>query len=217
MNTIDYKISFCTVCMNRSHHLKQTLPLNIFDNQSYKYLQFVILDYNSSDDLEQYVKTEMADYLDDGRLAYYKTSAPAYFNRSHSRNLVVKLAKGDVVVNLDADNYTGKNFAAYINREFNKTENIFLSAVGSATGNKQDVLGRICLKKADFFKIKGYDERMVYYGFEDYDLINRLEFSGLTNVPISNAGDYLTAIAHPDKERLSNEYVTANSQFGVGA
>ncbi|WP_158563357.1 hypothetical protein [Chitinophaga silvatica] len=43
------KISFCTVCMGRLHHLRQTLLQNIADNTTYDNLEFVILDCNSED------------------------------------------------------------------------------------------------------------------------------------------------------------------------
>ena len=50
------KISFCTVCMNRLHHLKMTLQKNISDNRDYSNLEFIILDYNSSDGLGEYIR-----------------------------------------------------------------------------------------------------------------------------------------------------------------
>ena len=33
--TKGYKISFCTTCMDRLYNLKETLPKNIEDNESY--------------------------------------------------------------------------------------------------------------------------------------------------------------------------------------
>ena len=100
---MDYKISFCTVCMNRLYHLKQTLPRSIKDNMDYPNVEFVLLDYNSEDGLENWVNTEMSDYIDSGVLVYYKTEEPEHFHRSHSRNVMFKLASGDILINLDAD------------------------------------------------------------------------------------------------------------------
>ncbi len=197
--------------MNRLHHLKQTLATNIIDNEHYEALEFVLLDYNSTDGLSEYISENFEKYLGNGRLIYYKTCTPKYFNRSHSRNLVFRLASGDLICNIDADNYTGKGFATYINNEFKKRESIFLTPLGTlGTNNKKDVLGRICLKKKDFYNIRGYDERMINYGFEDNDFANRLEVSGLTRMPISGNGEYLKAISHDERERLSNESVLGN-------
>src|SRR6187402_102950 len=98
------RISFCTVCMNRIEHLKQTLPKNIEDNIAYGNLEFLLLDYNSKDGLEEWVESEMKEYIDKGILHYYKTTEPEYFHRSHSRNMIIKKATGDIVCNIDADN-----------------------------------------------------------------------------------------------------------------
>lgn len=211
MSSEKYKISFCIVCMNRLYHLKQTLPINILDNEDYEALEFVLLDYNSTDGLGGYISENFGKYLENGRLVYYKTSTPKYFNRSHSRNLVFRLASGDLICNIDADNYTGKNFATYVNSEFQKRANIFLTPLEtSGTNSKKDVLGRICIRNKDFYSIRGYDERMINYGFEDNDFANRLEISGLTRVSILGNGEYLKAISHDEKERLSNESVSGD-------
>ena len=80
----NYKISFCTTCMDRLHNLKETLPKNIKDNEEDDDLEFVILDYNSSDGLEEWVKNNMMEYIDSGRLVFYRTEEPKYFDMSHS-------------------------------------------------------------------------------------------------------------------------------------
>ena len=50
------KISFCTVCMNRLQYLMQTLPVNIAGNIDYPNLEFVVLNYNSKDDMENWIR-----------------------------------------------------------------------------------------------------------------------------------------------------------------
>jgi glycosyltransferase involved in cell wall biosynthesis len=204
------KISFCTVCMNRLQHLKQTLQANIDDNKDYENLEFVLLDYNSTDGLEDYIRDHMAGYINSGKLVYYKTLSHQYFNRSHSRNVAFRLATGDVICNIDADNFTGKSFAAYVNSEFNAADNIFLSVFNNDLLNKTDVLGRICVRRNDFDDVTGYDERMVNYGFEDYDLVNRLELSGLTKTAIKGNPEFFKMIGHERSARVENEYLANN-------
>lgn len=208
MNVKTYKISFCIVCMNRLHHLEQTLLTNILDNEDYPDVEFVLLDYNSSDQLENFVRTSLQQYIDNGTLIYYRTSGPLYFNRSHSRNLAFKLASGDLICNIDADNYTGKHFASYLNDEFNKEDGMFLTVIGQLF--KKDVLGRICVRREDFYKIRGYDEKMSNYGFEDYDFVNRLEMAGVKKRLFQNNESFFMAIPHDQEERLSNEFVSKN-------
>lgn len=200
------KISFCTVCRNRLHHLKKTLPQNIADNKDYDEVEFIVLDYNSSDELEEFIETNMQEHIISGKLIYYKTTQPSFFHRSHSRNLSFKLATGDIVCNIDADNYTGKSFAAFINQSFEENSEICLNTTEPEQGlvNK-DVLGRICVLKKDFLAIRGFDESMHNYGYEDFDLVNRLKLSGIRSLCIKDMV-YLHAISHSDKERISEEH-----------
>ncbi|RYY36114.1 MAG: glycosyltransferase family 2 protein [Sphingobacteriaceae bacterium] len=207
----NFKISFCTVCMNRLHHIKQTLPANIADNEGYDNVEFVLLDYNSTDGLEDYIKAEMQEFINAGKLIYFKTTTPQYFNRSHSRNLACKLATGDIICNIDADNFTGNSFAAYINHQFSSNANVFICVFDNPGHiHKTDVLGRICVKKTDFMAIKGYDERMESYGFEDYDLVNRLKMHGLKSLPFADDDDFFKTVKHQNIDRLSNEFMINN-------
>ena len=110
------RISICTTVMNRLKDLKLTLPKNMADNADYPNLEFVVLDYNSTDGLGEWIKTEMMEYIKSGRLTYARISEPKYFYMAHSRNLAFKIASGEIVNNLDADNFCQKGFAYYINR-----------------------------------------------------------------------------------------------------
>jgi hypothetical protein len=204
-NTI--RISFCIVCMNRLHHLQQTFIKNIHDNQDYPDLEFVLLDYNSRDGMDLWVKENLQEYIADGRLTYYKTFEPQVFSHSHSKNLAFRLAGGDIVCNINADHYTGKGFGRYVNDSFNIDPNIVLTTIDSHKTTKnyhpsKDVFGKVCVKKSDFLKIKGYDEQMNNYGFEDYDFVNRLEMSTVKRTFIDDFS-FLEFIHHDDEERYS--------------
>ncbi|EDP96132.1 glycosyltransferase family A protein [Kordia algicida OT-1] len=193
------KISFCTVSMNRLYHLKETLVRNIEDNIDYENIEFVLLDYNSNDDIKSWVTNDLKVYLDMGILKFYSTNIPETFHRSHSRNVVMKLATGDIICNLDADNYLGKDFAYFINYQFSFSGNIFLTSA-FADGST----GRVCVKKDDFLAVKGYDERMSGWGFEDDDLYNRLTMSGLKNVKFNNS-EFVEFIWHDVEESFEND------------
>lgn len=198
----DLKVSFCTTCMNRLHHLKHTLVKNILDNKNYQNLEFILLDYNSSDGLYEYAKRNFSSFIDSGILTYYRTDQPSGYNMSHSRNMVFKLATGNIVCNIDADNFTGLGFASYVNQSFAKHDGVFLTT-HNISGVKNDVLGRICVKKEDFLAINGYDERMLHYGFDDIDFANRLEAIGLCKIQIDSP-HFLSAIEHSNSERMNN-------------
>ncbi len=188
--------------MNRLEYLRKTLPKNIEDNLGYRNIEFLLLNYNSKDNLDDWVNSEMKEYLDSGILKYYKTVKPKYFLMSHSKNVIAKKANGDIICNVDADNFIGDGFAFHINKAFQNNPNIVL-VVDKEKGSK-DCFGRICIWRDDFLKIKGYDESMKGYGFEDFDLRNRLSFLGRKEVFIRNKR-FLNALEHDDFSRLENE------------
>ena len=68
--TRQFTISFCTTCMGRIHDLAQTLPQNMADNADYPALEFVLLDYNSRDGLEPWVREQLLPHIESGRLVY---------------------------------------------------------------------------------------------------------------------------------------------------
>ncbi|MDL2265272.1 glycosyltransferase family 2 protein [Parabacteroides sp. OttesenSCG-928-G21] len=199
------KIAFCITCMNRLFHIQKTLLNNIEDNFLPEDVEFILLDYNSTDGLEDWVKT-LREYIDKNILTYYKATTPQYYNRSHSRNMVFRLANSEIVCNLDADNYLGKGFADYIIKEFkNSKERIFITPILK----NRDVFGRFCAYRDDFMHIKGYNESLSGYGMEDIDLFDRLFKSGLQRRTFINP-NYYKVIQHSDKERVSQEYCYKN-------
>ncbi|MCW3462593.1 glycosyltransferase family A protein [Chitinophaga nivalis] len=197
------KISFCTVCMNRAMHLKETLPRNIHDNRDYNNIEFVLLDYGSKDDLYSWAQDNLRAYIDAGILTYFSTKDPQYFHMSHSKNMAFRLATGDIICSVDADNFTGAGFATYVNEMFNKDTAIFLAPPRIGPDKKWwDVQGRLCLRKDDFYYNRGYDEQVTDYGYEDQDLKSRLEQYGRRRTCIHNPA-YLQAIRHDDHMRIA--------------
>lgn len=203
-------LSLCTVCKNRASHYKQTILKNIRDNEANGNVEFLLLDYNSDDDLEEWVKANLGTYIESGLLSYYKTFDPQYFHRSHSRNMAFRLAKGNLICNVDADNYIGPGFADYLINEFSNDKGIFLCTGGEGDGIACcDIGGRICVTVDDFNAIGGYDEKMCNYGFEDYDLIYRLEMNQVRKKLIRNES-YLSVIQHEITERVTEEFAYKN-------
>lgn len=191
------KISFCIICMNRTLHLKETLPNNIMVNAGYDNLEIILLDYNSSDDMEEWAKNNLAGFIAKKRITYYKTFQPVVFSHSHSKNLAFKLAEGDIVGNINADNFVGSGFADYINSIFRKYDNVFMSP-NFQMGFGSGTAGTVCVRKKDFLNIGGFDETMLIYGWEDVDFNNRLQYAGIKKIPINDT-NILKCIDHEEK------------------
>lgn len=202
------KISFCIVCMNRLHQLKQTLPENLKIYKENKNIEFVLLDYNSNDGLEDWIKSELKTHLITGRLIYLKTPDPTIFSHSHSKNMALKSAKGEIICSVNADHFIGLNFDQYLINLFKKFPRSFISPYVPEGSNlkyipPRDVVGKICLKKEDFMKLHGFDERFKGYGFEDVDFVKRLECSGLKRIVLDNQ-KFLQFVKNSEDERFVN-------------
>lgn len=123
---------------------------------------------------------------------------------SHSKNMAFRLATGDVLISVDADNYTGPGFAHYVNRWFHRDGQLFLAPPWTDAGRKWwDVQGRLCLRAAHFTQFRGYDESITDYGFEDQDLKQRMMQAGIRKTVIRNT-QYLSAIQHTDALRVES-------------
>ncbi|SMG41835.1 N-terminal domain of galactosyltransferase [Marivirga sericea] len=196
-----YKVSFCITCMNRLFHLKNTLEKNILDNRTYKNLEFIVINYNSKDHLDKWMKQHMLKYIESGIVKYYKTDDPSSFHASKAKNLSHLLAEGDIVCNLDGDNFTGKDFAFYINYMFNKyEEDLFLHFTKKPFWGTE---GRMALSKENFLKLGGYDEDLLPIGHEDHDLMNRAKASGFKYLKIE-IENFLRYLSNTEKEKAEN-------------
>lgn len=176
----DYRISLCTTCMGRLGDLSRTLPVNLELNRSYDNVEFVILDYNSRDGLGEWVRRNFAREIDLGRVVYLRTDEPRYFQMAHSRNVAFLAASGDIVCNVDADNFTWDHtqgvvhehescFAEYINLLANQAGQRAMFSKG-----KRMLRGRLGFFKEEFIhELGGYDEDLQGYGHDDHDLLRR--------------------------------------------
>ena len=196
--TKNYKISICTNCMNRIEDVKRTLPKNIADNSDYPNVEFVLLNYNSRDGLDEWVRDNMLDYIRGGVLKYYKTTDPEYYSMTHSRNISFSLASGDIVNNVDADHFTNKGFATCINLLANQKhrKTVFVKS-------RQKNRGRLGFFKKDFMWLGGYNEEIEGYGFDDEDLLARAYHCGLSIMKFG--GKYMT-ITDDHRRHLMNNY-----------
>ncbi len=195
-------VSICTPCMGRVHHLEETLPRNLADNADYPDLEFVLVDYASPDGFEAWAREELRGQLASGRIAYYRTGEPTSYSMSHALNMACRLARGDILCCVDADNFTGEGYARYVAEVFAGAQDVYLIADQERFAEHRDLFGRVCLRSRDFLAVGGYDEGLHDYGYCDLDLYTRLEHYGLRPAKIGDER-YLGYIRHPDIERVA--------------
>jgi hypothetical protein len=104
------------------------LPQNIKNNPEPNVV-FVLLDYCSQDDLADYIYSTHAKELFSGKLVFYRYMAQHEFRMAHAKNMAHRLGileGADILVNLDADNYTGPGFAKYIAETLGNDSDAFM-------------------------------------------------------------------------------------------
>jgi hypothetical protein len=200
-------IAFCTTCRGRLQHLRETLPRNISDNLDYPYLKHIVLDYNSRDGLSDYLKTCHRADIESGRLVVYSFPSARHFQMAHAKNMAHRLGMiegAGVLVNLDADNFTGPGFAGYIAGKISENSLRFLWANRNQPAESRypkGCNGRIVVTSAAFVKTGGYDEsKYNKWGPDDKDFHCRVRRLGYDACEIPRK--YLNVILHTDKMRF---------------
>lgn len=167
-------ISFCITCKNRFRQIKRTLPRNLKDNYNHKsIIDFVLIDFNSSDGLKEWILTNFKKELKLKYLKYFYTNELVHWHASIAKNTAHLYASGEILVNLDCDNYTGRNGGYFLLNCFNNYP--YPIVIHQFSGDPYDgSYGRISVRRDDFYKIGGYNERFAPMGYQDADLITRL-------------------------------------------
>lgn len=187
------KISFCTTCKGRRSDLEKTLPRNLLDNVRSN-AEFVVLDYASDDGVGDWLKEKYSAQILTGFLVYYRAAGQKFFHMAHAKNCAHRLATGDILCNLDADNFTGGRFVDHIYEQFEAGFELLFSTTG--TGSH----GRVVISRDRFFALGGYDEHLCGYGWDDNDLTARARAAGAKATELPR--DFLNCLASSDPTLL---------------
>lgn len=188
-------ISFCTTCLGRRTHLEETLPANLALLARHAgRAELTLLDYGSPDGLGAWVRDRFAPELASGLLRYARTDEPAEYHPSHAKNVAFRLARGEILFNLDADNFVGEGTCERLDALFAEGARRF-----AVSPVQPDVGGRLGFLRTDFEALGGWDERYRGWSIADFDLCERArEGLGLEQVDFVSG----SAIRHDDTERV---------------
>lgn len=190
-------ISFCTTCKGRLHHLRETLPANLEANAVYfSHIEFILLDYDSQDGLADWVADHLQEHLRSGLVTYYRMTDREYFHTAHAKNVTHLLSKGEIICNLDADNYLDSELVLAIREVFQSNSRSIIR------GKRRCTRGRIVINRCDFLTLGGYNEEMQGYGHEDNEFVRRgTRYLGLKRHALGRFDKY---ISHSHTERAMN-------------
>lgn len=180
-------------------------------------VEFVVLDYGSEDGLGDWIKQNYQAEIDSGRLRYARYEAP-HFKMAHAKNMAHRLATGDVLCNVDADNFIAKDFSKWLEEKFDKNINSVvtytsitfaddvqhkLKRLGGLPASVNGAGGRLAISRDNFNRLRGYDETYSAWGFDDSNLGARAMKIGAERfrIPDNLLGN---VIGHDHNERFSN-------------
>lgn len=199
------KLSFCITCMNRLYQLQETLSHNIAVIQKFEGVNLCLVNFNSQDGLHEYIINNFQQQIQQGVLRYFYTKEPTYFHCSSAKNLAHRLGNGEILYNLDGDNYvSADNIEKIINITSNKNHIFFHDRIYN--NNKHNgSFGRIAMRSTDFYRVEGYDEALLGAAVHDSDLVKRLKKIKLKK--INTNSQFKSAILNDKKATLANQKI----------
>ena len=229
-------VSVLIPCRNRSGR-RLDACLHSLRTQHYpiEQVEIVVSDFGSDVSHAAALKKLCDSY--DCRLV--RTETDAMWNRSRALNLALQEARGDYVVCTDVDILFAPNFLSTVCETLSR-ENTFVVCrcrdllpeteeipfvpeaydALHARSKFRHLLGTgACqaVRKEWFFDVRGYDEKYVYWGYEDRDMFRRATRGGLEVVWIHERTSMLHQW-HPkmDKDRVRLKYMNRFRYFLTG-
>ncbi len=152
-------ISAITTCKGRLDDLRFSLPTMIEHAD-----EVIVVDYGCPDGTHKYVSMHYPG------VKCIQVKGRRYFNLSHARNIGAKASSSDILLFIDADVGMGEGFRERIIETFNATD-----ITGFSCGY---IMGTAAIRRSIFFEVKGYNEKVEDWGWEDQDLEERCMMLG---------------------------------------
>jgi glycosyltransferase involved in cell wall biosynthesis len=183
-------VSIITTCKGRLDHLKECLPTWL-NQGTYKDFEIVVVDYACPENTADYIES-----LQDSRVrAVRATDCGHYFNLSRARNIGILESVGDVLFILDCDTKLSPDFLKYhVGKVLVDGSFVTGWLYGDATGS--------CLvHRRDCMELRGYNENVEGWGWDDIDFYKRLEYRGIEQRGFHHG---IETIKHDDTERVKH-------------
>ncbi len=179
-------LSVITVCMNRQHHLLTSAEkLASWPHHE----EHLILDWSSQEPLRR------NQLPNDSRIRLERVEREDRWNLCRAYNFAVQLAKGSLLLKLDADCWPEDLDPAEYFEDGYKT-----CWFGSGLDGR---LGQFLMSRESFESVGGFNEMLMGYGFDDKDLKARLQS---LDIPLLDLPENaISVIPHTIHERVSRE------------
>lgn len=168
-------ITLIAACQDRHESLLMSYPS--WSSQS-QLSQIVLVEWSSAQ-YDWHKIPHLTDDLHSGRLSVVLVNNAGPWALSRAYNLGSQFVLGQHVVKVDCDTHLLDDFFSKHAKPANG-EYYTVTWGTPRTTNEDHLRGVWYGRLSDFRKVGGYDERLVFYGYEDVDYYNRLNAAGLT-------------------------------------
>lgn len=161
------KYSIAVVCRGQERFLRDTLPANLELIHRLGIAQIVLLNLNSpgTTELEEMMGRFTGD-ITAGSLVYARDATAKVWSIPHAKNVAARLSGGEYLVFANAGSLLGNDFFQCLDHDI---------SLGAKACNFAGT--RLAIAAELFYSVRGYDESLHGWGYEDIDLYDRARLS----------------------------------------
>lgn len=162
-------ITLIAACKNRQESLAMAFPSWI----SHDHIDHIVLVDWSSSPYDWHRIPHLVPSLESGRLTVVQADAGDWA-LTRAYNLAAQFSVGEFLLKVDCDTFLQPGF--FEKHPLPPKSTYYFVPWGSPRNSNEERLRGVWFgNRADFFKVGGYDERIVRYGYEDRDLYDRFD------------------------------------------
>jgi len=185
-------ISMYVHLMNRNENVIANMPNWL----TQKFDELVLLDWSSKEPV-----ANIPGVFDDPRVRVVRVEGQEKFIRTLAQNLASQMVRNRFIFKCDSDVlFKGDFFAKH---HFKQGEFFVGDWHQGRDFNERHLHGETFYHVDDFYRVNGYDERIMAYGHDDTNLKDRMVLAGMIKKVFSY--NQLDHIPHPQELRISNQ------------
>jgi hypothetical protein len=178
--------------MNRNENVIKNLPNWL----TQKFNELILLDWSSKEPV-----ADIPNIFNDSRVRVVRVEGQEKFMRTLAQNLATQMARFKHVFKIDSDvSFKGNFFAKH---PLKQGEFWVGDWHQGRDFNERHLHGETYYHIDDFFRVNGYDERILAYGHDDTNLKDRMLLAGLTKKVFSY--NQIHHQEHPQESRATNQ------------
>jgi len=185
-------ISMYVHLMNRNENVIANMPNWL----TQKFDELILLDWSSKDPV-----SNIPGVFDDPRVRVVRVEGQEKFIRTLAQNLASQMARNRYIFKCDSDVLFKGDFFA--NHPFKQGEFWVGDWHQGRDYNERHLHGETFYHIDDFYRVNGYDERIMAYGHDDTNLKDRMVLAGMVKKVFSY--NHLHHIPHPQEQRTTNQ------------